>query len=91
MNTSIIEKVFERLKALPCELHWRVLEFTRALSLSTPRGASEKQLLRFAGAVPLGDVELMHEAIEQGCEQVDIYEFCVQKNSSVYLNKRDCR
>ena len=81
MDTSIVDKVVEQLKALPSELQWRVLEFTRALSLSAPRGTSGKQLLRFAGAVPLGDVKLMREAIEQGCEQVDIYEFCVQKNS----------
>jgi hypothetical protein len=83
--------VVEQLKTLPSELQWRVLEFTRTLSLSAPRGASGKQLLRFAGAVHLSDVKLMHEAIEKGCEQVDIYEFCIQKNSGVYLNKRDCR
>jgi hypothetical protein len=68
MNTSIVEKVVEQLKALPGELQWRVLEVTRALSLSTSRGASGKQLLRFAGAVLLGNVKLMREAIEQGCE-----------------------
>jgi hypothetical protein len=75
MDTSIVDKVVEQLKALPSELQWRVLEFTRALSLSAPRGASGKQLLRFAGAVPLSDVKLMREAIEQGCEQVDINEW----------------
>jgi hypothetical protein len=69
MDTPIIDKVIEQLKALPQELQWRVLEFTRALALSTPRGVPGRQLLRFAGAIPLEDVQLMREAIEQGCEQ----------------------
>ena len=74
MDVSIVDKVVEQLKALPNEMQWRVLEFTRALSVSAPHGVSGKQLLRFAGAVPLGDVKLMREAIEQGCEKVDANE-----------------
>ncbi|MCJ7529684.1 MAG: hypothetical protein MUO64_01470 [Anaerolineales bacterium] len=75
MDASIVDKVVEQLKALPQELQWRVLEFTRALSISTPHGVSGQQLLRFAGSIPLDDVRLMREAIEQGCEQVDINEW----------------
>ena len=30
MDASIVDKVVEQLKALPSELQWRVLEFTRA-------------------------------------------------------------
>jgi hypothetical protein len=75
MDASIVDKVVEQLKALPQELQWRVLEFTRALSISSPHGVSGQQLLRFAGAIPLDDVRLMREAIEQGCEQVDINEW----------------
>ena len=75
MDTSIVDKVTEQLKTLPHELQWRVLEFTRALALSTPHGVPGQQLLRFAGAVALDDVQLMREAIEQGCEQVDTNEW----------------
>ncbi len=75
MNTLIVEKVVEQLRDLPYELQWRVLEFTRALAFSTPRGVPGKRLLRFAGAIPLSEVELMRLAIEQGCEQVDINEW----------------
>ncbi len=71
MNTPIIDKVVEQLKVLPQELQWRVLEFTRSLAVSTPHGVPGRQLLRFAGAVPIGDLQLMREAIEQGCERVD--------------------
>jgi hypothetical protein len=75
MDTSIVEKVVEQLKSLPQELQWRVLEFTRALAISTPPGVSGAQLLKFAGTIPHNDVEIMSEAIEQGCEQVDADEW----------------
>ena len=75
MEASIVDKVVEQLKALPNELQWRVLEFTRALSLSAPHGVSGRQLLHFSGAVSLSDAKLMREAIEKACEQVDINEW----------------
>lgn len=75
MNTSIMDKVIEQLKTLPYGLQRRVLEFTRALALSAPRGVPGRQLLRFAGTIPPDDVQRMREAIEQGCEQVDVNEW----------------
>ncbi|MBM3333875.1 hypothetical protein FJY63_04365 [Candidatus Sumerlaeota bacterium] len=75
MNTPIMDKVIEQLRTMPCELQWRVLEFTRALAVSAPRGVSGQQLLRFAGTIPPDDVQRMREAIEQGCEQVDVNEW----------------
>jgi hypothetical protein len=71
MNNSIVEKVIEQLQFLPQELQWRVLEFTRTLAASNPRGVAGFQLIRFAGAIPMNDVQIMKETIEQGCEQVD--------------------
>ena len=75
MNGRITEKVMEQLQSLPYDLQRQVLEFTRALTLSVPRGVAGRQLLQFAGAIPYSDVELMQEAIEQGCEQVDTNEW----------------
>ena len=75
MDTSIVDKVVEQLKTLPYELQWRVLEFIRALSISTPPGVPGQRLLRFAGAIPPEEVKLISEAIEQGCEQIDIHEW----------------
>ena len=71
MDTPVIEKVIEQLKGLPHELQWRVLEFTRALALSAPRGVPGRHLLQFVGAVSPEDAQLMSAAIEKGCEQVD--------------------
>ena len=62
-------------RAMPYELQWRVPEFTRALVVSTPHGIPGRQLLRFAGAIPPDDLQLMRQAIEQGCEQVDANEW----------------
>ncbi|MFQ4142520.1 hypothetical protein [Chlorogloeopsis sp. ULAP02] len=35
------------------------------------RGVPGRQLLRFAGAIPQDDIQLIREAIEHNCEQVD--------------------
>lgn len=75
MNTLVMDKVSEQLMVLPYELQWRVLEFTRALATSMPRGIPGRQLLWFARAIPAGDLQLMRQAIEQGCEQVDANEW----------------
>jgi hypothetical protein len=71
MDIPIVDKIVEQMKNLPQELQWRVLEFTRALAVSNPQGIAGVQLLRFAGTIPQADVQVMKEAIEQGCEQVD--------------------
>ena len=75
MDTPIVGEVIKQMKALPYELQWRVLEFTRALALSSPRGVAGNQLLRFAGVVAADDIDRMRAAIEQGCEQVDANEW----------------
>ena len=71
MDMPIIDKVVAQMKNLPQELQWRVWEYTRALTLTTPQGVSGGQLLRFAGLIPHEDVMTMKKAIEDGCEQVD--------------------
>lgn len=75
MNTLVVDRVVEQLKALPYEFQWRVFEFARALAVSIPRGVPGQQLLRFAGAIPLDDLQVMRQAIEDGCEQVDANEW----------------
>ena len=75
MNISIIDEVIEQLKVMPKELQWQVLEFARTLLKSEVRGTPGRELLRFAGSIPLDDLQLMREAIEKDCEQVDIDEW----------------
>jgi hypothetical protein len=75
MSVSIINEVIKRLEIMPQHLQQRVLEFTQALVEAEIRGTSGQQLLQFAGSIPPSDLQLMREAIEQDCEQVDIDEW----------------
>ncbi|NET59917.1 MAG: hypothetical protein F6K47_28340 [Symploca sp. SIO2E6] len=75
MSTPIIDEVIEQLRAMPQDLQWQVLEFARTLVKVEVRGTPGTQLLPFAGSIPPDDLQLMREAIEQGCEQVDINEW----------------
>jgi hypothetical protein len=75
METSIVDRVTEEVKALAPELQKRVLEFARALAVSKPHGVHGRQLLQFAGKLTSEDARLMREVIEQGCEKVDAHEW----------------
>jgi hypothetical protein len=75
MSTPVVDKVVEQLRDLPYELQWRVLEFTRALAVSVPHGVPGQQLLEFAGSIPPDDLQVMRQAIQDGCEQVDANEW----------------
>ncbi len=68
---SVVIKVIEKLETLPENLQQRVLVFVQTLQTAIPPGVSGKQLLRFTGAIPLDDLQLMKQAIETGCGQVD--------------------
>jgi hypothetical protein len=50
------------------------LEFVRKLEAALPQGVPGKNLLRFAGVIPLDDLEAMKQAIDNDCEQVDLFE-----------------
>jgi hypothetical protein len=75
MSISVIDQVVEQLRSMPQPLQWEVLEFARTLISSKVQGVSGQQLLRFAGTIPIDDLQLMQEAIEQNCEQVDLNEW----------------
>lgn len=75
MNIPIVEEVVEQLKVMPQHLQWQVLEFVRALVKSGVRGTPGQQLLRFAGSIPIDDLQLMREAIDRDCERVDVDEW----------------
>ena len=75
MSETVAEQVLEQLQALPPEHQRRVLDFARALAAPAPAGVPGKQLLRFAGTIPLDDLRRMARAIEEGCEQVNADEW----------------
>jgi hypothetical protein len=75
MSISIIDQVVEQLSSMTLSMQSEVLKFTRTLIHSEVQGVSGQKLLRFAGAIPFEDLQLMQTAIEQGCEQVDFNEW----------------
>jgi hypothetical protein len=68
---SIIDEVIAQLEVMPQHLQRQVLEFVQVLVQAEVRGTPGSQLLRFAGSIPADDLQLMREAIEQDCGQVD--------------------
>jgi hypothetical protein len=75
MSIPLIDEVVEQLKVMPQPLQRQVLEFVRSLAKVEIQGTPGHQLLRFAGSIPSDDLQLMNEAIEQDCGQVDIDEW----------------
>jgi len=75
MNNNITTQVMQQLETLPENLQRQVLEFVQALQVLARRGIPGKQLLQFAGAIPPRDLELMRQAIDEECEQVDLDEW----------------
>lgn len=75
IDASIKTEIVQQLDHLPYESQRRVLDFARALALSQPKGVPGKQLLRFVGAIEKDDLEAMTQAIEEGCEKVNLDEW----------------
>jgi hypothetical protein len=72
MASLVITEILEQTKILPDNLQYQVLAFVRTLKTTNRKGTPGKSLLKFSGGIPSEDVETMREAIETGCEQVDI-------------------
>jgi len=72
MPDTIKDDLIAQIEKLPAELQRRLLDFLRTL---IPLGVEGKSLLRFEGAIPAHDLNLMSKAIEEGCEKIDIGEW----------------
>ncbi len=74
MSTSLIPEIVAELKNLPDDLQKQVLTYVQSLKPKPTRlrGTPGEDLLRFAGTISLEDLEIMEQAIEEGCEQVDL-------------------
>jgi hypothetical protein len=71
-TTYVKDNLITQLEKLPYDLQLRVLDFVKSL---IPKGVEGKSLLRFEGAIPADDLQLISKAIEEGCEKVDISEW----------------
>ena len=75
MSASIIEQVVKQLSGMPQSLQQQVLQFARVIGQGRRQGTSGRQLLRFAGMIPIDELSLMQDAIEQDCGKVDLDEW----------------
>ena len=74
-NPTTIQEIVQRLENLPPGQQQEVLDFTMELSGELPEGTSIKEFIKFAGTIPLKDLEEMKQAIEEDCEQVHASEW----------------
>ena len=69
-NTTTIQEIVTRLKTLSLEQQRQVLDFMLELSGEPPKQYPGKNLLQLVGTISKEDLEIMKQAIEEGCEQV---------------------
>jgi hypothetical protein len=72
---TIDREITELLHRLPELQQQRVLEFARELAHAKPHGVPGADLIAFGGRIPPDDLRLMEEAIEEGCEAVNLGEW----------------
>ena len=71
MSTSINADFGSDFAQLTPEQQHQVLQFLRQLKLQQPKDQRRQAILALAGSIPADDIELMKEAIEEGCERVN--------------------
>ncbi len=74
-DQHVRQQILEQLNRLDPAQQKRVLAFVRVLAGAAPVGAEGPELLRFAGAIPLEDLKVMAQGIEEECERVDFDEW----------------
>jgi len=72
---AVKEKVLRDLDKLSPDLQERAAEFVHSLVSTTPPGTPGSELRKFFGVLDAESSREMREAIEEGCEQVDLDEW----------------
>ncbi len=78
MKTSTLTtEILSEIKILPVRLQSQVLSFIRFIKKDELKqeGISGKALLKYAGCINKKDLKQINEAIEEGCEKVDLNEW----------------
>ena len=69
-KSNTMQEIVKRLKSLSPGQQRQVLDYILEMSGEAQKGKSGKELLRLVGAISKEDLEIMKQAIEEGCEQV---------------------
>jgi len=75
LNITVKKEIINQIGRLDYEHQRRVLDFARALAVTSPKGVPGKQLHSFAGTIPADDLKAMEQAIENNCGKVDLNEW----------------
>jgi hypothetical protein len=75
VNPTVKDQILTDLEQLSPEKQARAAQLVHDLVSSTPKGVPGRMLLRFAGVLDPQSVREMTEAIEEGCERVDLDEW----------------
>ncbi len=68
-------ELLHHLNRLPTAMQCQVLQFARALEMTTHAGVPGASLMSFAGCIPADDLSAIAKAVEEGCERVDAHEW----------------
>ena len=74
-NPALKKEILDQLEKMGIEQQQHVLHFARTLAATWPKGTPGRELLRFAGAIERDDLQQIAQAIEEGCEQVNLDEW----------------
>ena len=72
---TIDQEIAKLLHQRPEAQQQSLLDFARELAEVKPRGIPGADLLTFAGRIPPDDLQRMSDAIEAGCEAVNLGEW----------------
>ncbi len=75
MNSEIISEAAEQMANLPYNLQEKALDFIKRLTLPDKSGVSGRNLLKYAGLIPLDDLNVMKDVIDNDCRKVDTDEW----------------
>lgn len=76
MVDATVQKELEMcLDQMPVERQRQVLDYARTLTASPRPGRHGLTLLQFAGTIDESELDVMSQAIEDGCERIDVDEW----------------
>lgn len=74
-SLAMKSELLHHVNRLPIAMQCQVLQFARALEMTTHAGVPGSDLVPFAGCIPSEDLGDIAKAVEEGCERVDAHEW----------------
>ncbi|MFO7890069.1 MAG: hypothetical protein R6V04_06995 [bacterium] len=71
INPRIKKEILEQLDHLKFEQQNQILQYINNLTHQRKHSVNGKKLLDFAGEIDEGDLKIISDVIEQGCEKVN--------------------